>query len=102
MVQKQLRQRITRKLSVFLPAYASKADQQYSRTRISYHGLNEMLFHIGDDPLERRDLMAEEPEAAEEFRTLAGAFSDPERMSRGILAEPSKKVSLPKIPRWPA
>lgn len=47
---------------------------------ISYHGLNEMLFHIGDDPLERHDLIAEEPGAAEAFRTLARSFSDPERI----------------------
>jgi choline-sulfatase len=39
-----------------------------------------MLFHIGDDPLERHDLIAEEPGAAEAFRTLARSFSDPERI----------------------
>lgn len=47
---------------------------------ICYHGVNEMLFHVGEDPLERRSLLEEEPELADRFRALAAKFSDPEKI----------------------
>lgn len=44
---------------------------------ICYHGVNEMIFRVDEDPLEQHDLLEKEPGLAEQFRALAAEFSDP-------------------------
>lgn len=44
---------------------------------ICYHGINEMLFRVDEDPLERHNLLEQESCLAEQFRALAAEFSDP-------------------------